>query len=58
VIPAIDSLDGAATPRRRTFNGLVWHVVGLIAAALVTWLALRGYQDPALMLELANLRLC
>jgi hypothetical protein len=58
VIPATDPLDGAAIPRRRAFSRLAWHVVGLIAAALVTWLALRGYQDPALMLELANWRLC
>lgn len=58
MIPASDPHDGAAIPRRRVLSRLVWHVVGLIAAALVTWLALRGYQDPALMLELANLRLC
>jgi hypothetical protein len=58
VIPVTGPLDGAAIPRRRALLRLAWHVVGLIAAALVTWLALRGYQDPALMLEFANWRLC
>lgn len=58
MIPASDPHDGAAIPRRRVLSRLVWRVLALIGAALVTWLVLRGYQDPALMLELANWRLC
>lgn len=58
MIPASDPNDGAAIPRRLAFSRLVWHAIGLIGAGLVTWLVLRGYQDPALMLELANWRLC
>jgi hypothetical protein len=37
---------------------LVWHSLGLIAAALVAWLIFRGYRQPELLLELANMRLC
>jgi len=58
VIPASDPDDGAAIPRRPAFSRLVWRVLALIGAGLVTWLVLRGYQDPALMLELANWQLC
>lgn len=35
-----------------------WHVLGLIVAALVTWLILRGYRQPEFLLDLANMRLC
>jgi hypothetical protein len=58
VIPASDPHDGAAIPRRRPFSRTAWHALGLLLAGLLAWLALRGYQDPALMLELANWRLC
>ena len=56
--PATHSDDGAAIPRRRPLAGLAWQVLALLAVALLTWLALRGYQDPALMLDLANWQLC
>jgi hypothetical protein len=36
----------------------VWHVLGVLIAALVTWLILRGYRQPELLLDLANMRLC
>jgi hypothetical protein len=58
VIPATAPPDGAAIPRRLAFSRLVRHALGLIGAGLVTWLVLRGYQSPELMLELANWRLC
>jgi hypothetical protein len=35
-----------------------WQALVLLAVALLTWLTLRGYQDPGLMLDLANWRLC
>jgi hypothetical protein len=31
---------------------------GWLLAALVVWLAFRGYQQPELLIELANFRLC
>ncbi|HEY5862777.1 MAG TPA: hypothetical protein VIX61_06785 [Casimicrobiaceae bacterium] len=37
---------------------LVGHTLGLIAAALVAWLIFRGYRQPELLLDLANMRLC
>jgi hypothetical protein len=58
VTPATHPGDGAVIPRRRAFAGLAWQVLALLAVALLTWLALRGYQDPAFMLELANWQLC
>ncbi len=59
VTPAPPVPDGAALPRRRFLvRRVVWHTVGLVLAALLTWLVLRGYRDPGLMLDLANWRLC
>jgi len=37
---------------------LIGHTLGLIAAALVAWLIFRGYRQPELLLDLANMRLC
>ncbi|HEY1329726.1 MAG TPA: hypothetical protein VGI14_22530 [Casimicrobiaceae bacterium] len=36
----------------------VWHAIGILIAALVTWLILRGYRQPDFLLDLANMRLC
>ena len=59
MLPATPTPDGAATPRRRALHPrLVWHTVGLVLAAVLTWLVLRAYRDPSLMLDLANWRLC
>jgi hypothetical protein len=37
---------------------VAWHAAGLVLAALVTWLVLRGYRQPEFLLDLSNLRLC
>jgi hypothetical protein len=37
---------------------LVWHLIGLIAAGLVAWLVFRGYRQPELLLDFAQMRLC
>ncbi len=36
----------------------VWHLVGLLLAVMLAWLVLRGYRQPELLLDIANLRLC
>jgi cell division protein FtsB len=36
----------------------VWHLVGLIVAVLVAWLVFRGYRQPELLLDFAQMRLC
>lgn len=59
MIPASPTPDGAATPRRAVLGArLAWHTIGLIAAGVLAWLLVRAYRDPALMIELANWRLC
>ena len=37
---------------------VVWHAVGLVAAALLAWLIWRGYQSPDFLLDLGALRIC
>jgi len=37
---------------------IVWHALGLVIAALVAWLILRGYRQPEFLLDFANMRLC
>jgi len=37
---------------------LVWHLFGLIVAVLVAWLVFRGYRQPELLLDIAQMRLC
>ncbi len=34
------------------------HALALAVAAVLGWLVFRGYRQPELILELANLRLC
>jgi hypothetical protein len=52
--------DGAALPRRSAFSRrVVVHTLGLVLAALLTWLVWRAYQQPGLLLDFANaLMLC
>ena len=46
-------------PRRRLLSRrTIWHTIGLVLAALLTWLLMRAYRDPALILELSSWRLC
>lgn len=37
---------------------VVAHLIGLVAAGLIAWLLWRGWQQPALILDIANIRLC
>jgi hypothetical protein len=37
---------------------VAWHAAGLVIAALVAWLILRGYRQPELLLDFTNMRLC
>lgn len=53
------STDGAALPRRSPLrHPLLGHTLGLLAAgvlaAVVSWLIVRGYRQPGLLLDLAN----
>ena len=52
-----DELSG-----RHPFPGriprVVWHTVGLLAAALLAWLIWRGYQSPDFLLDFGALRIC
>lgn len=45
-------------PRSAGLRRVAWHALGLVAAALLAWLILRGYRQPEFLLELANMRLC
>ena len=36
----------------------VWHTIGLLVAALVTYLIWQAYQSPDFLLDLATWRLC
>ena len=56
--PAAPSTDGADFPRRRAFHATLRHSLGLLAALVLAWLIMRAYRDPALMIEIANWRLC
>jgi len=56
VDPAPDSTpDTRAASRAPRF---AWHLLGLVAAALLGWLIVRGWQQPGLLLDIANMRLC
>ena len=48
----------AAPPRRLHSRRIAGHAIAIVVAALVAWLVFRGYRQPELMLELANMRLC
>jgi len=58
-------VDAAADPdlpephaaRART-RRVLWHTLGLIAAALLAYAVWRGYQNPDLIIDLSVLRLC
>jgi|RhiMethySRZTD1v2_1073278.scaffolds.fasta_scaffold208242_3 hypothetical protein len=39
---------------RRTLR----NTLGLLVAVLLLWLAYRGYQQPEMLLDFANVRLC
>ena len=35
-----------------------WRLIGLVLIAALSYLAWRGYQQPELILDFANFRLC
>jgi hypothetical protein len=54
--PPSRSFDPAA-PRSGS-RRILWHALGLLVAALVAWLILRGYRQPDFLLDISNMRLC
>ena len=48
----------AATPRRLLSRRTLWHSLGMLVALALAWLIVRAYQQPALLIELSNWRLC
>ena len=52
--PTLPERHAAASRTRR----VLWHTLGLIAAALLAYAVWRGYQSPELILDLSALRLC
>jgi hypothetical protein len=57
LLPVNDN-GAAAMPRRWFSRRALWHTLGLVVALLLAWLVLRAYQQPALLIELSNWRLC
>ena len=45
-------------PRPLLLRRAASHALGIVVAAIVTWLILRGYRQPEFLLDLANMRLC
>jgi hypothetical protein len=54
----VNDNGAAAMPRRWFSRRALWHTLGLVVALLLAWLVLRAYQQPALLIELSNWRLC
>ena len=50
--------SAARRPPRGRVPRAIWHTIGLIVATLLAYALWRGYQNPDLLLELTNLRLC
>ncbi len=53
-----DGGERMGASRRWSSRRLVAHSLGLLIAALIVWLVLRGYRQPELLLDFANARLC
>ena len=54
----MDSTPEQAPVARGGMRRVAWHTLGILIAALVAWLILRGYRQPEFLLDLANMRLC
>jgi hypothetical protein len=48
----------ATHPLAARIPRLVWHTLGLVAAAALAWLIWRGYQAPDFLIDFSALRLC
>jgi len=46
------------TPQLSFARRALRNTAGWLLAALLVWLAWRGYRQPELLIELANFRLC
>ena len=47
------------SPRSRSrWSRVTLHLIGLIAAGVIAWLLWRGWRQPELLLDIANMRLC
>lgn len=53
-----DGGERASASRRWSSRRLFAHSLGLLIAALIVWLVLRGYRQPELLLDFANARMC
>ena len=56
--PPPDAGGADSAPRRFSVRRVLRNTLGLLVAALVIWLAFRGYQQPEMLLDFANVRLC
>jgi hypothetical protein len=48
----------AAIALRRFGRPALLHALGLVAVAIILWLAWRGYRQPELLIDFANSRMC
>lgn len=53
----VSPTSAGPAPRARYLR-VATHLAGLLAAGLIAWLLWRGWRQPELLLELANMRLC
>jgi hypothetical protein len=58
VDPSTPPSSQSPEPPRAASRRILWHALGLVVAALVAWLILRGYRQPEFLLDFANMRLC
>jgi hypothetical protein len=50
--------SSSGSPPRSRWSRVAMHLVGLLAAGVIAWLLWRGWRQPELLLDLANMRLC
>lgn len=56
--PLSDASCALLRPGGSQWARIAFRVLAFAAAAFVTYAAWRGYQNPDLLLDLANFRLC
>ncbi len=56
---AITPLPSPSGPSPRSrWSRVALHLIGLLAAGVIAWLRWRGWRQPELLLDIANVRLC
>ncbi|MCC7040948.1 MAG: hypothetical protein IT516_11635 [Burkholderiales bacterium] len=50
--------EGPASASRASSRRVLWHLIGVLLAAMIAWLVLLAYRQPEFLLDLTNLRLC